>query len=365
MRLIGIKTFGAVLLASVCLFGASRAAAQNPDDMLPAQSEAKAKQILQDAITAMGGPAYLNVHDVTCEGRAGTFGHSGELNGFGHFIDYSVPPDKERQENLPKRNLIEIYNGDKGWTLDRGGVSEKSVSEIAKAQGDQQFDIDYILRKRIHEKDMIFHYGGPDIVELKEADWVELVDSQNRTIRIAFDRATHLPIQEHVDIRDPETQTRMEYQMYYSNYHPISGIETAFQIAKERNGIKVFQVFFEKCEYNTGLTDSLFTRESLEDRWAKTGKKAADKKAKKEEEKEAKEEKENGQSSDSDSSDSSANSGSGGSSTNNSSNGNSSPNGSSTGGSSSGGSSSGGASSGNSSGSSSGSSSPPPSSKPN
>jgi hypothetical protein len=292
--------FGALLLAGVCLLGASRAAAQNPDDMLPAQSEAKAKQILQAAVTAMGGAAYLNVHDVTCEGRAGTFGHSGELNGFGHFIDYSVPPDKERQENLPKRNLIDIYNGDKGWTLDRGGVSEKSVSEIGKQQGDLQFDIDYILRKRIHEKDMIFHYAGPDIVELKEADWVELVDAQNRTMRIAFDRATHLPIQEFVEIRDPETQTRMEYRMYFSNYHPISGIETPFQIARERNGIKVFQVFFDKCEYNTGLQDSMFTRESLEERWAKTGKKGADKQAKKEAEKEAKEEKQNGNQSDSD-----------------------------------------------------------------
>jgi hypothetical protein len=361
LRLIGAKSFGAILLAGVCLFGASRAAAQNPDDMLPAQSEAKAKQILQAAIAAMGGPAYLNVHDVTCEGRAGTFGHSGELNGFGHFIDYSVPPDKERQENLPKRNIIDVFNGDKGWTLDRGGVSEKSVSEIGKQQGDLQFDIDFILRRRIHEKDMIFHYAGPDIVELKEADWVELVDPQNRTIRIAFDRATHLPIQEFVEIRDPETQTRMEYRMYFSNYHPISGIETPFQIARERNGIKVFQVFFDHCEYNTGLQDSLFTRESLEDRWAKTGKKAADKKARKEEEKEAKEEKENGGSSDSDS-DSSANSGSNNSSSNGSSTDSTSPNNSSSGGSTSGGSSSGGSSSG---GSSSGGSSNPPSSKPN
>lgn len=357
MRLIGAKTFGVVLLAGVCLIAPSRAAAQNPDDMLPAESEAKAKQILHDAVAAMGGAAYLNVRDVTCEGRAGTFGHSGELNGFGHFIDYSVPPDKERQENLPKRNIIDVFNGDKGWTLDRGGVSEKSVSEMAKQQGDLQFDIDYILRKRIHEKDMIFHYAGPDIVELKQADWVELVDQENRTIRIAFDRATHLPIQEYVEIRDPETQTRMEYKMYFSNYHPISGIETPFQIARERNSVKVFQVFFDKCEYNTGVPDSMFTRESLEDRWAKTGKKGADKQAKKEAEKEAKEDKENGQSSDSDSSPNtgSGNSPSGGSSSGGSSSGGSNSGGSSSGGSSSGGSSSGGPSSGN----------PSPSSNPN
>jgi hypothetical protein len=42
--------------------------------------------------------------------------------------------------------------------------------------------------------------------------------------------------------------------------------------------MKVYQAFFEKCEYNTNLSDSFFTKESLEDRWSKVGKK--DKKSK-------------------------------------------------------------------------------------
>jgi hypothetical protein len=39
-------------------------------------------------------------------------------------------------------------------------------------------------------------------------------------------------------------------------------------------------VFFDKCEYNTNLSDSLFTKESLDERWAKVGKKPKDKKSK-------------------------------------------------------------------------------------
>ena len=281
MRLASVKIFGAFVLAGAFLAAPVRLAAQNPDDMMPAESEAKARQILQDAITALGGPAYLNVRDITYTGRLGTFGHSGELNGFGHFIDYEIPPYKERQENLPKRNIIGIYNGDKGWDLDRGGISDKSPSDLAKWQGDLQFDIDYILRHRIDEKGMIIRYGGPDIIELKEADWVQLVDPDNDTIRIGFARASHLPIQETVEVRDRVTQYVTNYRFYYSNYHPIDGVMTPFQIARERNGIKVFQAFFDKCEYNTGLTDSLFTRESLEERWAKVGKKQTEKEAKK------------------------------------------------------------------------------------
>ena len=82
----------ALLLAASCLAASPRALAQDDTVLLPEQSAAKAKAILEQAINALGGPTYLNVHDVTCIGRLSQFGHSGELNGFEHFIDYAQPP---------------------------------------------------------------------------------------------------------------------------------------------------------------------------------------------------------------------------------------------------------------------------------
>jgi len=258
----------AAILAGACLAGAISAAAQDDEFLMPEQSAAKARQILDQAIEALGGNAYLNVRDVTCTGRIGQFDHAGEVTGFGKFIDFSQPPSKERQENLPKRNIIEIYNGDKGWDLDRGGVSTAPRADIADFQETVMKDLDNILRHRIHEQGMIMRYGGPDIVDLKQADWVELVDSDNRTIRIAFADNTHLPIRKTVETRDPRMQRKSEEIEYYSNYHPIDGIETPFQITRERNQIKIFQVFFDKCDYNTSLADAFFTKESLDERWA-------------------------------------------------------------------------------------------------
>lgn len=270
--------WAASLLVLLSLAGSRKAAAQEDQYLMPEQSAAKAKQILQEAIEALGGSTYLNVHDVTCTGRLGQFDHAGELTGFGTFIDYAVPPDKERQENLPKRNIVEVYNGNKGWDLDRGGVSEAPQVDLVDFVEGNKKDLDNILRHRIHEPDMVFRYGGPDIVDLKQVDWVELVDADNRTIRIAFATATHLPIRKVVDTRDARTRMKSEEIEYYSNYHPLGGIQTPFQLTRERNGIKIFQVFFDKCEYNTNLADSLFTRESLEERWAKVGKKEKDNK---------------------------------------------------------------------------------------
>jgi hypothetical protein len=250
----------------------SAAGAQDTVVMMPEQSAAKAKAVIAQSIAAMGGPAYLNVHDVTYEGRLSQFGHSGELNGFEKFLDFEVPPEKDRQENLPKRNLIEVFNGKEGWLLDRGGVQEEGEEAIARFQEDQKKDIDNILRHRILEKDMSFHYAGPDVVDMKEVEWVELTDSDDRTIRIAFAKGTHLPVRKIVTVRDARTRLRTEELEYYSNYHPIQGVTTPFQITREKNDIKVYQVFFDKISFNTNPAPEMFTKQSLDERWQKVGK---------------------------------------------------------------------------------------------
>jgi hypothetical protein len=270
----------ALCIVTFCLTTAPHAAAQDDGVLMPEQSAARAKQLIDAAIQSLGGDTYLNVHDVTCTGRIGTFDHSGAVVGFGRFVDYTQPPLKERQENLPKRNIIDIYNGDQGWTLDRGGVDEAPRSELADFQDTMRKDIDNILRHRIHEPGMAFRYDGPDTVDLEQADWVELIDSDNRTIRIAFSSSTHLPVREIVDTRDPKTQMKSQEIDYFSNYHPLSGIQTAFQIARERNRVKLFQVFFDTCQYNTNLPDAMFTKESLDQRWSQVGKKEIEKEKK-------------------------------------------------------------------------------------
>jgi hypothetical protein len=267
------RIFAAFVLASMVALAAPVRTVAQEDVLTPDQSSAKAKQILQQAIAGLGGPAYLNVKDITVEAKLGQFDHSGQLRGYAKIIDIAIPPDKDRTENLPKRNIIEVRNGDKGWDLDRGGVSEATITDMATSQEDTKKDIDNILRHRIHEPGMIFRYGGLDVVDYEESDWVELVDSENRTFRIAISRSSHLPIRKVVDTRDANTRMRSEEIEYYSNYHPINGIQSPFQITRERNGIKIYQVFFDKFEYNTGVSPELFTKESLDERWEKVGKK--------------------------------------------------------------------------------------------
>jgi hypothetical protein len=266
----GSALFVAFLAVALLHSAPPRAAAQDQQVLMPDQSTAKAKNLVQAAIDALGGSAFINVHDVTCTGNIGQFDHSGQLSGFEHFIQYSEPPGKDRTENLPQRNVIDVFNGDAGWTLDRGGVSDEPATQLAQHQADVEKSLDNILRKRINDPNTEVSYDGQDIVDLKQVDWIKLVDSDDRTIRIAFDRATYLPIRKTVDYRDPKYNTSTSEVEIYSLYHPFDGIQTAEQITRQRNGMSVYQVFFDKCDYNQNLDASLFTKQSLEDKWAKT-----------------------------------------------------------------------------------------------
>jgi hypothetical protein len=285
VRLMCRRVAVVAFVATVFAIASVPAHAQDDEILLPEQSTARAKALLQGMIQALGGNAYLNVKDSTCRGRLGSFGHSGALSGYDVFMDFVKLPDKDRQEMSKKRNIIYVTNGDHGWVLDRGGVSDESADQIADNQRELQLDLDYILRFRLNEPGMIFHYQGPDVVDLKEADWVEIDDPQGHEIHIAIAKLSHLPIRKEVATRDPVSHMRTEEVDYFSNFQMVDGVMMYFQQTRFRNGMKVFQVFYDPdgCKFNTGLQDSFFTKESLEQRWGQVG----GKKSKKSKDKEA------------------------------------------------------------------------------
>jgi hypothetical protein len=44
-----------------------------------------------------------------------------------------------------------------------------------------------------------------------------------------------------------------------------------YNVVRMRNTLRVYQVFYTQCNVNTGLDPNLFTRQSLQDRYAKLG----------------------------------------------------------------------------------------------
>lgn len=247
--------------------------AQNPDSLMPEASAAKTKQILDQLITALGGPTYLDIRESDCEGRLARFGRNNELGGFTRFKDYWRYPDTNRTDFSKKGVIINLYAGDKGWTLDRGGVSELSAASVADFQEQAKRDINNLLRRRLKEPAMTFRYGGSDVVDLKTVDWVEIADAEQRLFRLAVDRTTHLLVRSSVTVEDETTHERRTETNIYSNYQLMDGVRTPLQITLDRDGRKITQVFFQSCKYNEGLPDVFFTKAALEKRFSEVGSK--------------------------------------------------------------------------------------------
>jgi len=272
----------AILIA--CGFLAPRATAQNPDTMMPEQNVAKAKQVLADLINALGGPGYTEVRESQCEGRRALIGHNGELAGYIDFVDFRRYPDKARTEYISKgRNtilksligidgldfahggiFITLYNGDRGWTFSRSGVDELPVTSVSEFQEQTKRNIDNLLRLRLKEPGMAIRFGGNDTVDLKQVDWVELTDSEERKFRVSVDRSTHFLVRAIVSTKDKEYDQIDDDTTIYSNYQLKDSVWMPLQISREHNGRRTAQIFYDTCRFNPGFPDDLFSKSSLQ-----------------------------------------------------------------------------------------------------
>ena len=260
------------------------ATAQPAQELLPEQSAAKAKAMLQQVIAALGGQAYLNARDSDCSGRVAQFGHNNELMGFTNFRDMWLFPDKNRTEYISKGQntmaaallgidelsishggvLITVFNGEQGWTLDKTGVTDQPEDTLKTFSEQVKSGMNNMLRSRMNEDGVEFHYAGSDLLDLKEADWIEFSDREHRTLRIAIDRSTHLPLRWVVSARDPETRERSETTTSYTQYMGSDGVQTPLSITRIQYGRNISQVFLIGCKYNSNFSPELFTRASLE-----------------------------------------------------------------------------------------------------
>lgn len=271
------RHWAVTLLAAGFGLLATTARAQNPETLAPEASEAKAKQVLKQLVDAMGGPLYLSVKTLSCEGRMAQFGHNGDTSGYVAFKEYRSYPDKRRIDYSKKGNIVDIFAGDEGWTLDRGGVSEEPVTSVADFQAALKRDPNNLLRTRLNEQGMLISYGGIGVADLKTVDWIDFQDSEERTIRLGVDRSTHLLARSIVTTVNDETRERQQDVTVYSNYQSQDGVQIPMQVSRERDGRRLSQVFFTSCQLNPQLPADWFTKAALEKRYKEVGGKSKDK----------------------------------------------------------------------------------------
>jgi hypothetical protein len=268
-------------------------AAGQTQEMLPEQSAVKARQLLQQVIAALGGQSYLHVRDSQCDGRTAQFGTTGTLMGFTLFRDLWLLPDKNRVEYSSKGEhtiagflmgsdellithggtMINILSSAGGWTLDKSGVSDEPDDVIKNFNERLKSGLNTMLRGRLNEPGVDVQYGGTDLIDMKEAEWIVFTDSDHREMRLGVEKFTHMPLRWIVTTRNPETRVYTSMTTTYTQYMALDGVKTPLSIELSRDDRKLTQTFLTECKYNSDLAPELFTRSWLEQHAAEIAKK--------------------------------------------------------------------------------------------
>jgi hypothetical protein len=262
--------------------------AQNPDSMDPNANKAKARQLLNLSIQAMGGSAYRNQSESDCEGRVAQFDRNGGTMGYSMMRSYWQFPDKNRTEyvvkttkgglfavlwgNLPVKGgeFIQLFDGDKGWTMDKSGVNDADVTVVEEFQSSLKRQLRNLLLNRANQEDVFLYYAGIGIAEMREVDWIDFTDQGDRKVRIALDHESHLPVRTVAVTPNEEMHDKDEDVTIYSNYKEHEGVQSPMQISREHNGQRTHQIFYTSCSNAPNLPADFFTEASLEKKFKDT-----------------------------------------------------------------------------------------------
>ncbi|HTW57838.1 MAG TPA: hypothetical protein VMD99_06905 [Terriglobales bacterium] len=222
-------------------------------------SSRKAKALIEQAIQAMGGQAYLNIHDREQQGRGYSL-HHGRPSGPGTvFWMFSEFPDKERVELTKERDVTELYVGSRGYEITYKGVHPIEEKDMVDYLRRRRFSLDTILRTWVNDPTVAILYQGYALAAQHSADQVILINSKDESVSLYFDLYTHLPIKKSFEWRDPVDRQKNLEEEVYENYKPIpGGVMVPYNVTRYFNGDMSSQRFFNSVTVNQGLDETMF-----------------------------------------------------------------------------------------------------------
>ena len=120
-------------------------------------------------------------------------------------------------------------------------------------------NIFYILRQRLGERGIELYSQGADLLENAPVEIVDITDADGRTVTVYFSQSTKLPIRQVFKRRNPEYKDFDQEVTIFAKYRDVGAIKSPFDIRRDRNGEKIYEMYSDSVEINKGLKDDLFT----------------------------------------------------------------------------------------------------------
>jgi hypothetical protein len=228
----------------------------------------KSQQIIDRAITTLGGPKYLGVQTVTGKGFFSTF-KDGVSQLPARFLDYIRYPDNERTEFVSNGiRQIQTNTGDTGWFYDGG---PKKISDQSPAQVEDfkrwvvRTSLEYLLRgywKK--EGGKITYVGRREAGLAKRNETIRLTFSDGYWIEYEFGAKDNFPakIIYKRERKDPDSGDMVETteEDRFFKFIEMDGVTAPWVIDHFINGQQSTRVNYESVQYNQTFPADLFTK---------------------------------------------------------------------------------------------------------
>ena len=218
----------------------------------------KAKTLLDQMLQALGGNSYLNIEDISQEGRTYGF-HLGQSEGVGVvFWRFYKFPDKDRVELTKKRDVVYVYRGDKGFEITYKGTRSDDPKTVSEYLRRREYSLDWVIRRWLPQPGIALFYEGHTVAAQKDTEQVTITSASNQSVTLYIDTSTHLPVKKTFSWRDLTDKQRNVEDEIYDAYRPVQGVMTPFSVTRFYNGDMSSQRFLNSVSYNKGLSDSMF-----------------------------------------------------------------------------------------------------------
>ena len=261
-----MKSFYKLTSSIILAFIASVLTVAQPQTPPPAPDD-KAEQLVQKAIQAMGGDAYLRVQTVT--GRGFFTEYRDGVSGVPlRFLDYIAYPDRERTEFSGGGNrTIQTNDRDQGWLFDAANrtLKDQTAMQIADFKSSMRRGFENLLRGWWRKEGAALSYVGRreaslgrrnEVVRLTYPDgfWIEYEIGGHDGVpaKVIYKRK-----QKNMDTGDEEEITEEDR---FLKPVAVAGVNAPFVIDHYRNGVQTSRINYEAYEFNKPLADSLFTK---------------------------------------------------------------------------------------------------------
>lgn len=228
----------------------------------------RGKQIVGEALQALGGDKFQAVTDRVETGRAYSFFRE-QLSGLAQarfYVKYSAKPEgtniaqRERQSFGKEEDYAVIFLPDNAYQITFRGAKPIQLERFNRYIDSTRRNIFYILRMRLNEPGLLIEHQSSTVWSNMPVEVVDITDSDNNVVTVYFHRSTKMPVRQVFTRRDPRTKQRNEEESIFAKFRDVgNGVQWPFSVMTYRNGEKIFEQYADSVVINSGLAESLFT----------------------------------------------------------------------------------------------------------